>query len=88
MINKACRGPSISIRQGDWKLIMPEGFWPTEEGIADLQSGKLGKGQLYNLAEDVGERNNRCGAEPDVAERLANLMVKYVREGRSRPAGK
>ncbi len=85
MINKACRGPSISIRQGPWKLILPEDCWPTEEGVTALENGKLGKGELYNLAEDIGETKNLYEQHPEIVKKLQALFVRIVREGRSRP---
>jgi len=85
MINKACRGPSISIRQGPWKLILPDGCWPTEEGVAALEAGKLGKGELYNLADDIGESKNLYDQHPEIVKKLQELFVRIVRQGRSRP---
>jgi arylsulfatase A len=84
MINKACRGPSLSIRQGPWKLLLPKGFWPTAEGVADLQAGKLGKGELYNLAKDPSEKQDLYSQHPELVDKLSQLMIKFVIEGRSR----
>lgn len=85
MINKACRGASISIRQGPWKLVMPAGFWPNAQGIAALEGGKLGKGELYSLADDPRETKDLYAQQPETAQRLSRLMVQFIREGRSRP---
>lgn len=85
LINKACRGPMFSIREGPWKLVLPNGFWPTEEGVAGLKSGSLGKGELYNLADDIGEQNNLIDQHPEIAERLAARMIRAALEGRTRP---
>jgi arylsulfatase A-like enzyme len=86
MINKACRGPAIAIREGPWKLIMPKGFWPTKEGVAALKEGRLGKGELYNLAEDVGETSDLYDRRPEIVERLSDRMARCIVEGRSRPS--
>ncbi|MBM3334541.1 hypothetical protein FJY63_07755, partial [Candidatus Sumerlaeota bacterium] len=40
--------------------------------------------QLYNLAEDPGEKNDVIGKHPDVARRLAALLDKYRQQGFSR----
>jgi len=41
--------------------------------------------QLYDMAKDVGERNNEYAAHPEIVEKLTKLMEKYVAEGRSTP---
>lgn len=57
----------LAIRQGPWKLIF------------------LAKGgrELYNLQNDLSEKNNVAEANPDVVMRLTTLMQKYIVEGRS-----
>jgi arylsulfatase A-like enzyme len=50
------RGSFRTIRQGDWKLLFREGY-PV---------------QLYNLKEDLGEKNNLAGKFP---ERVQNLRL-------------
>ncbi len=57
----------LAIRQGPWKLIFLAG----------------GKHELYNLQTDLSEKNNVAEANPEVVERLATLMKKYISEGRS-----
>ena len=85
---------SLAIRQGNWKLIpwlrdksIFEGFdasggftWPSRE------TPKPGgpQGQLYNLADDPGERNNVYTEHPEIVRRLTELLERYRREGRSR----
>ena len=41
--------------------------------------------QLYNLADDPGERRNLEAEHPEIVERLTRLIVRYAREGRSTP---
>jgi arylsulfatase A-like enzyme len=57
--------PGAAIRDGDWKLIE----W--------FESGRL---ELYNLREDIGEKNNLAAAKPD---RVASLHVQ-LREWQKR----
>ena len=77
---------SFAIRQGRWKLALcpDSGGWseprpgrPEARGLPDVQ--------LYDLAEDIGERRNVQAEHPDVVERLTKLLERYVAEGRSTP---
>jgi len=76
---------TFAIRQGEWKLILDNktsGGWMVPEG----EPPKPGTpGQLYNLAEDPFEQNDLWEKRPEVVERLAALLEKYKREGRSAP---
>jgi hypothetical protein len=58
-----------------------------------VRSGKWkfltkGKGELYNLEEDIGEKNNVASQHPDTVKRLRNLLQQHVDdlERNSRPA--
>jgi arylsulfatase A-like enzyme len=76
---------TFAIRQGPWKLAMKLG----SHGFSDprtLEAVPGGpQGQLYNLAIDPGESQNRWLAEPAIVERLTQLLDTYQRQGRSRP---
>jgi arylsulfatase A len=77
---------SFSIRQGNWKLeLCPgSGGWsPPRPG--GPQARALPPIQLYDLAADVGERNNVQDRHPEVVERLTKLLEEYVADGRSTP---
>ena len=41
--------------------------------------------QLYNLQNDIGEKKNVYQEHPEVIENLAELLTKYVKNGRSTP---
>ncbi len=47
-----------AIRTGDWKAVRI----------------KLGKIELYNLAEDIGEKNNLADKHPDIVKRMAQMF--------------
>ncbi|MCL4840920.1 MAG: arylsulfatase [Bryobacteraceae bacterium] len=74
----------LAIRAGKWKYI-PK---------ADRGSGSLhwnggnrpanAPEELYDLEVDLGERNNVVQKYPQVAKRMAALLEKVVKEGRSR----
>lgn len=67
------------LRQGDWKLILAAG------------SGRGTKGgdgqpvQLYNLAEDLGEKKNLATEQSERVAEMKVLMEKLITEGRSTP---
>ncbi|BDS07288.1 arylsulfatase [Oceaniferula spumae] len=51
----------LALRDGDWKFIA---------------AGKKGKGQLFNLAEDVGEKKNLIDQEKERADKMRELLNK------------
>ncbi len=59
-------GASRAIRLGDWKLIH---YY--EPGRAD---------ELFNLARDLGERNNLADGEPEMRRDLGRRLAKYLKE--------
>ncbi len=76
---------SFSIRQGRWKLEL----CPGSGGWSYPRPGKEDAGlppiQLYDLADDVGERRNLHADHPEIVETLTRLLTRYVRDGRSTP---
>ena len=75
----------FAIRQGPWKLIEGRGSGGfTEPARIEPGPGEPA-GQLYNLAEDLGETNNLYRQHPDVVARLAALLDQYRQQGHSRP---
>ncbi|TGX40870.1 arylsulfatase [Sphingomonas naasensis] len=72
----------LAIRVGDWKLIRgsvaPHEFHGNAIGTSP-------RDQLYNLAEDPGERDDLAAKLPDRARALAAWLDKIERDGRSRP---
>ena len=53
-------GEQWAVRHGDWKLV--------------VSRGGSGSPELYNLAEDVGERNNLSSNEPARVSELQKLF--------------
>ncbi len=82
----------FAIRKGDWVLICA----PTGD-----DNGKRGEpvwfrndrgypphtepGELFNLAKDPTQKDNRYAAEPAKVNEMAALLKRYVTEGRSTP---
>lgn len=60
-------GDQWAVRHGDWKLVAGNG-------------GDLTNGELYNLAEDVGESKNRAADMPDKVKELKSLWDKWNAE--------
>ena len=77
---------SFAIRQKNWKLeLCPDsGGWSAPRPGSKEAQG-LPPVQLYDLAHDIGERENVQDKHPEVVERLTKLLGKYVANGRSTP---
>lgn len=76
----------FAYREGDWKLIAGTGgagYYPNYEAAYVAQPGEL-PGQLFNLAEDPGERRNLYAEHPEIVARLQAALEKTKRDGRSR----
>ncbi len=85
----------FAIRRGDWVLIFaPSGDDNGKKGEpAWLRTDRGYKahteaGELFNLAKDPTQKDNRYLAEPDKVKELAALMGRYVTDGRSTPGPK
>jgi arylsulfatase A-like enzyme len=77
---------SFAVREGKWKLILcpGSGGWSAPRPGRD-DASKLPLVQLYDLGNDVGERQNVQDKHPEVVPRLTKLLEKYVADGRSTP---
>jgi arylsulfatase A-like enzyme len=76
---------SFAIREGNWKLCFcpGSGGWSSPRPQDDTSDEPLV--QLFDLANDIGEKTNLAEKEPAIVERLTKLMEKYVADGRSTP---
>lgn len=64
-------GPTCAVRQGDWKLVY---YYET------------GKKELFNMPEDIGEKNDQASAHPDIVKKLSRSLGKFLRKvGGQRP---
>ncbi len=77
---------SFAIRRGDWKLLLcpGSGGWSEPRPGSPAAAG-LPDRQLYQLADDLGERHNRIDEEPQVAAELLELLQRLIAAGRSTP---
>jgi len=71
-------GATLSLIEGDWKYIAPSPRDNPYLAHVDIESGYITQPQLYNLKDDIGERNNLAAEHPDKVEKLAAL-VKWAR---------
>ena len=75
----------FAIRQGRWKLILGRGSGGFSKPRRIRPKPGEPKGQLYDMANDPGERNNVYKDHPDIVDRLTKLLEKYKKQGRSAP---
>ena len=57
--------PCTTIRDGDWKLIE----WHEDGAL-----------ELYNIPQDIGEKNNLANAQPDKAKELHSKLITWRKE--------
>ena len=67
---------TLTVIEGDWKYIAPtrnnDPYWK----LTNTETGFITQPQLYNLKDDIGERNNVAADYPDRVEKLASLLDK------------
>lgn len=68
-----CKDGNFAIRQGEWKLHLKK-----EKG-----KGKESATQLYNLKNDIAEKENLIVNHPEKAQVMIELLETYVANGRS-----
>ncbi len=77
-------GGMMTVRKGPWKLITALG----SGGFSQPKKIKPGKGdplgQLYNLAEDLGETKNRYAEEPAIVKELMSELARIQSNESSR----
>lgn len=61
-----------TIRDGDWKLILPR----------PGNAGARATGELYNLKTDLGEQTNRIADHPEIAEQLRTSLRSILEQSR------
>lgn len=69
--------PVSVIRKGDWKLHLYHEEWQLDGGrAARASSGAL---ELYNLAGDVGERNDLSASRPAKRDELLDTLLAWLK---------
>ena len=64
-----------SIVQDHWKYIEPNNNEPYHK-LTDTETGNLPNAQLYDLKNDIGEKNNLAGKYPEKVQELSALLRK------------
>jgi len=75
----------MTIRSDEWKLITGLGSGGFSEPKRVRRGPNDPRGQLYNLANDLGETKNRYADHPEIVARLTAELKETVNSGRSRP---
>jgi arylsulfatase A-like enzyme len=65
--------PSMSVHSGGWKLIRI--FHGGEKGEHDYR--------LYNLARDIGEKNNLAASHPEKVKLLDRMIENHIKESKA-----
>lgn len=75
----------FAIRKGDWKLLLSpsSGGWSYPQPNDSCLLSSLPLVQLYNLKDDIREKNNVYDEYPEIVIELKQLLKKYIEEGRS-----
>jgi len=66
---------SLGIVKGDWKYIEPNKD-PALNKLTNIELGNNLKPQLYNLQNDIGEKNNLADKYPEVVKELSENLQK------------
>ncbi|MBN1360476.1 MAG: arylsulfatase [Sedimentisphaerales bacterium] len=75
---------TLSLIKGPWKYIEPNRGARYDRNT-DTELGNDPEPQLYNLTDDIGEKNNLATEHPEVVAELSDLLNKIRADGRSRP---
>jgi arylsulfatase A len=77
------QGAAFSLAKGNWKYIEPSNN-PKLQQLTNIESGTDPLPQLYDLKNDIGEKNNLAANHPDLVKELATMLQKIRDDGRSR----
>ncbi|MDZ4851748.1 MAG: sulfatase [Pirellulaceae bacterium] len=69
--------PVSVIHKGDWKLHLFHEEWQLDGGREKLDSNQAV--ELYNLADDIGERNNLAKSNPNKRDELINELLAWFK---------
>ena len=75
------QGNGLSLRMGEWK------YMPETKGakINKNTATELGpEGSLFNLKDDIGEKENLIDQQPEIAKKMDGVLKKIQEDGRSR----
>lgn len=64
---------TLALLKGNWKYIAPN-KGPAKSSSTDTELGNLEKPQLYDLSNDLGEKNNVAQKHPEIVKELEALL--------------
>ena len=73
----------FAYREKNWKLVLARGSGGWTSPRERDAKPDWPKGQLYDMAQDVGEQNNLFESRPEVVERLLKQLKSDIDRGRS-----
>jgi arylsulfatase A-like enzyme len=74
---------ALSLIVGDWKVIQPHGG--PKRNVPGIETGNDPQPQLFNLKDDIGERNNLAPQYPEKTKELLSMLEQIQKDGRTRP---
>jgi arylsulfatase A-like enzyme len=74
---------TLSLIRGDWKYIEPS-TGARFNANTNTELGNDPQAQLYNLRDDLGEKQNLAAQRPEIVKEMAVMLAKIMSDGRSR----
>tara|TARA_B110000908_G_scaffold172748_1_gene242694 strand:+ start:10068 stop:11675 length:1608 start_codon:yes stop_codon:yes gene_type:complete len=75
----------FAIRKGDWKLVVAPNSGIMVSGKTKIHKDVHSEALLYDLKEDIKEKNNVADQYPEKVKELKTILIKQIRDGRSTP---
>lgn len=75
---------TLSLIEGGWKYIEPS-KGARFNANTNTELGNDPQPQLYNLKDDLGEKQNLAAERPEIVKEMAAMLAKIRSDGRSRP---
>jgi len=79
--------PQVALREGDWTIVgdvedpMPQRtHWMAHRDMSFIKNAKLSRFELYNVRNDIGQRNDLAASEPDRLERMKRIVIELHEE--------
>jgi arylsulfatase A-like enzyme len=83
LVTEGLQGRTL-LRQGDW-VYLPSYQGPPLFSEVNIESGYASSPQLYRITEDLSQRVNLAGAEPERAKAMAGRLSDAMVRDRTRP---
>jgi arylsulfatase A-like enzyme len=92
LLGKSIKGRTVLVEQGsslaivwnEWKYIVPANG-PVIFQPMNIESGNSKVSQLYNLKQDIGEKNNLAEKYPDIVKKLSEMLEEIKKKKGDKP---